>query len=523
VWRGLRQVSRWESWRRLRDAEGFFHSEWRPMWHELSNRTSFELYAAGARLHRVVVLTAVLWLSLVWVPAEAAKLEVGFAHADITPEVRAEAPVWLAGYYPGRAATGVHDPLYARCVVLRTGTEKWAWVSVDLIGLQFPDVRQLRARLRDFQYVLVASTHNHEGPDVIGVWGQSFLHRGVNDQYVESVVARMEQAVRQAEQNLREARAWYGTAADESLLADSRRPLVKDGVLRLLRFTNPEDETATGLVVQWNCHPEALGADNQLITADFPASTIATLERRYACPVVYFNGAIGGLLAPPANRIRNEQGQLLKEGDFEFARRYGEEVAHLAVRAIEGAQPIRLTPFQVSAARTAIPMTNELYRWARLLGVLRREAFAWNGEGTSLGDPLRVVGVDTTSAIETEVACLRLGELHVAAIPGELFPELVRGSVEDPSQAGADYPEAPIEPSVADMMPSDKWMLFGMANDEIGYIIPRRQWDRRPPYAYGLIAPQYGEINSCGPDVAPAIMKSLRARVADLWPPLTAN
>ena len=84
------------------------------MWPELSNRSHLELFAAGGRLRRAVVLATVLWLSLFWVPAEAAKLEVGSAHADITPEVRAETPVWLAGYYPGRAATGVHDPLYAR-------------------------------------------------------------------------------------------------------------------------------------------------------------------------------------------------------------------------------------------------------------------------------------------------------------------------------------------------------------------------------------------------------------------------
>jgi len=99
-----------------------------------------------------------------------ARLEVGFAEADITPTVRADAPVWLAGYYPGRAAPGVHDPLFARSIVLRCGTEKLAWVSVDLIGLQLRDVQRLRARLNDFRYVLVASTHNHEGPDVIGVW-----------------------------------------------------------------------------------------------------------------------------------------------------------------------------------------------------------------------------------------------------------------------------------------------------------------------------------------------------------------
>ena len=174
-------------------------------------------------------------------------LEVGFAHIDITPELRADSPVWLAGYYPGRAATGVHDPLFARCVVLKSGEQKIAWVSVDLIGLQFPAVQELRKRLTDFDYVLVASTHNHEGPDVIGVWGQSFLHRGVNDDYLALVVARMEQAVRRAEKHVRPARASWGTAADESLLRDNRLPIFKDGVLRLLRFADPRGRVDGGI------------------------------------------------------------------------------------------------------------------------------------------------------------------------------------------------------------------------------------------------------------------------------------
>jgi len=53
-------------------------------------------------------------------------------------------------------------------------------------------------------------------------------------------------------------------------------------------------------------------------------------------------------------------------------------------------------------------------------------------------------------------------------------------------------------------------MMFGLANDEIGYIIPRRQWDRLPPFAYGRNSSQYGEINSCGPDTAPILMRMLR-------------
>ena len=43
-------------------------------------------------------------------------------------------------------------------------------------------------------------------------------------------------------------------------------------------------------------------------------------------------------------------------------------------------------------------------------------------------------------AVQTEVGYLQLGALEVACIPGEIYPELVLGQVEDPAQAGADYP-----------------------------------------------------------------------------------
>jgi len=61
-------------------------------------------------------------------------------------------------------------------------------------------------------------------------------------------------------------------------------------------------------------------------------------------------------------------------------------------------------------------------------------------------------------------------------------------------------------------MPGRVKFLFGLANDEIGYLLPKTQWDRRPPYTYGAARPPYGEINSCGPDAAGAV----HAALADL-------
>ena len=112
--------------------------------------------------------------------------------------------------------------------------------------------------------------------------------------------------------------------------------------------------------------------------------------------------------------------------------------------------------------------------------------------------------------MKTEVGYLALGELEVAVIPGEIYPELVLGKVQDPPDPGADFPDAPAEPAIYAQFKGKHRMLVGLGNDEIGYIIPKRQWDLKPPFCYGLKKAQYGETNSVGPDAAPVICGAFR-------------
>lgn len=53
-------------------------------------------------------------------------------------------------------------------------------------------------------------------------------------------------------------------------------------------------------------------------------------------------------------------------------------------------------------------------------------------------------------------------------------------------------------------------LFHGLANDEIGYIISKRQWDNEKSYAYARDKSQHGEMNSCSPDVAPILMDALQ-------------
>jgi hypothetical protein len=322
---------------------------------------------------------------------------------------------------------------------------------------------------------------------------------------VKRVVAMVKDAAARAEA----VTAAFGTAKDANLLNDSRLPKVFDPVLRVLDFRKKGGDERAGSLVQWNCHPEALGSENQLLTADFVASTVSALKEKHGCPVVYFTGTVGGLLAPPSGRLKNAAGELMGNGEFEFAEVYGKAVAGLAENALAQTEPIELTPISVKTTDLVLPTANMFYRIARAAGVLSRDAWVWQDDPWTKGPALTKETASEIMAIDTEVGCMRLGELSIACIPGEIYPELVYGEFQEPADAGADYPDAELELSVANLMRTEKWMLFGLANDEIGYLIPKRQWDARKPYAYGRDKSQYGEMNSCGPESARLVMEAL--------------
>ena len=202
-------------------------------------------------------------------------------------------------------------------------------------------------------------------------------------------------------------------------------------------------------------------------------------------------------------------GAPLKDGTFEKTAVYGRKVGELAETAVSAAVPAALTPFDLRTKQLLVPMTNPLYKLATAAGVFQREMYQWAGDPTPAAFK-QVRDVTGSVAVRTEIGYLRLGELEVAAIPGEIYPELVVGGVPDPAPAGADFPDAPVEPAVYAQMRGKHRMLIGLANDELGYFLPKRQWDEKPPYTYGRTTAPYGEVNSVGPDTAPILLKAFK-------------
>jgi hypothetical protein len=428
----------------------------------------------------------------------AAELRAGAAKRVITPEVKLGARIFLAGFGNNRVATGVHDDLYARCLALSAGGKPVVLCGVDSIGLFLGDVQKIRERVTAAP-VVVASTHDHEAPDTMGLWGPAMGVSGIDEQYNQFVVARVAEAATEAVQAMKPARlklARYGGAELDGFIHDNRPPVVHDSELVILSATG-KDGRPIGTVVNWANHPETLGSRNTEITADYAGYFYTRLEERLGGVAVLLIGAIGGLQSPLGAKVMDPAtGQPAPDNSFRKAELIGARVADLAADAVVKSKPAGVKELAYSERPLRIPVSNAGYLMASKAGLFKGRKPMGADAGTS-----------------TVVGYLRLGPrskpaLEAALVPGELYPELSVGGVE--RLPGADFPEAPVEPALKKLMRAPYRMLVGLANDEIGYIIPKAEWDEKEPWLQNAPKRWYGEVNSVGPEAGALIVRALR-------------
>lgn len=430
-------------------------------------------------------------------------LRAGFGKVNITPAVGGtNAPVWMAGFDNGRAATAVHDDLFAVALVVDDGRSRIGMVALDSIGFFHDDVIRVRQRLAvDLQldYVVVCATHNHSTPDLMGLWGPDPLHSGINPAYLERVIASAALALGNAVATLQPATLSLLEIPvnPAGLVADTRKPEVYDPDLRLMLFRQPGTGTVIGSLVGWANHPETPWSGNTELTSDFCGVIRDGLEHgvRYGNELkmaglggthLFVNGAVGGLMTThPSTTVHDPfLDQDFSKPSHDKTRAVGNSLVKriLATVASSNLTAETMVPLSVHARTIELPLENRNFILAGMLGLLER-------------------GHSRYMHVRSEVAFLQVGDASIACIPGEIYPELVNGGVV--RAPGGDFDIEPLEiPPIRDMMPGQVKFVFGLANDELGYIIPKSEWDTQAPYLFGADHAPYGEVNSVGPNAA---------------------
>ena len=409
--------------------------------------------------------------------------------------------VWLGGFDVNRPAQGIQDPLWARALAFRHRDTVVAVVSIDCVGLtheRFIQARlELAASVPTLRYVAFGSTHTHNSPDTMGIWSYHPILSRFDTRYVAWVMQQAQEAVKDAVRSLVPAEATLATAdlPPQGFVRDSRQPLVYDRTLCAARFTRAGTDETIATLISWGNHPEAMGGDNPLISSDFPHFARQAMEsglegeagmKGFGGTCVYVQGPVGGLMTPLGLEVPDRNGRdLHKTNGPAKTRALGENLALRSAALLRGPAARRMTDSRLAVvSRSVFAPIEGTFKYPIMLGLIHPGWF----EG----------------AARTEVAAMRVGELEMLLVPGEIYPEIVDGGVEAPE--GGDFGGPPVEvPALRPSMKGFVNVVANLANDEIGYMVPRSQWDTRPPFTYGRKEAPYGEVNSGGPQVAPLV------------------
>jgi hypothetical protein len=420
--------------------------------------------------------------------------------------------VYMAGFQSPRPATGVHDELEAIAVVFDDGRTRIGMVSVDVIGLSHSFVEKVRsvyAKELGLDFLLVHATHNHQGPDTQGIWGRSRLRSGIGEGYLKFLRMQIGTALAQAVRRLEPAEISVAeiTGRDRRIgTADTRKPEVIDDGLRVALVTRAGGGDVLGTLLNFGNHPELLWDRNFELSADVAGWARRGLDaglvydRALYKPglggtALWLTGNIGGLITtPPRLGVEDPRTrEVVATPSHQKARAQGYQIAEavLDARAAGGFEGVASPRISVLKRDIDVPVDNFRLALSALLGVLNRD-------------------VDVRLGFQTasEVALVRIGELWIACVPGELYPEIAVGGIENPP--GADYRVAPVEtPPLRSAMRGRVNMMVNLADDALGYIIPRSEWDEDAPWLYGSTEPSYGEVVSAGPDTARIVQRAL--------------
>lgn len=359
-------------------------------------------------------------------------MRAAFAELDASPR-----------YFPIRKYGGLHrtvyaermlDPLYVKAAVFHDGERKIAFISVDVVILEWEQVSAIRRGVGEAcgippDCVLVCATHNHSCPAVIT---RPVFER--EEEYLSFLRRQAVEAVRRADAALEPVEVGIESAF-EGRISFNRRYIMKDGSVKThpkpgspqMRHAegviDPEvgvvavrgaDGRLRGVLVNFGCHAtHHMGGD--VLSAGFPGAMYRHVRQRFGedCACVFLNGACGNVhhsnpLDPTYVDDLDRMGALLA-GDVD--------------EALGGMQFSGDLPVSGSTRDIRLPMRD----FSALEADLDRPGFLEPllASRKVYEDSLRILREkwDAGGYEDAQVQVLRLGKSAFVAIPAEYFME----------------------------------------------------------------------------------------------------
>ncbi len=348
----------------------------------------------------IVIVLAGLLLSATPMEKQAEMLKAGTSKIKITPTD----PVRMSGYAArSEPFKGVHDDLYASAIVFGNSLTKACVITCDVIGFSNEFVDETKQRILKEtgipeQNILITAVHNHGGPRT-RAYGEEPSSNETT--YVKTLQDKLVQIVQESNDRLQPVKIGVGKGtckmnvnrrarhAEGGVWLGRNPDGICDQEVGVIRIDDLSGNTV-GLLVNWPCHATTGGQENYQITGDWPGAAAREIENKYPEAVVMVSAGASGDINPIYGPNDN----------FDDINAIGQTLADEVINVAEGIETYPLKELEVAT------------QVIKAAGKKNSESRMPN------------VSLDPGPDVDIRVASLKVGNILIAGISGELMNEI---------------------------------------------------------------------------------------------------
>lgn len=404
-------------------------------------------------------------------------MQAGLARVEITPS----GPIRMEGMLRAHDSTGVHDPIFAKALVLSNGpqpADAFAIVALDVCAMSAEICRTIRTLAEKrtgipFDRIIVAAKHNHSGPATRDSQNER------EKEYVQSLIQKVVALIEEAASRLEPAAIGCASGREETI-SHYRRLLADDGhvvmnwepwpaerIVRPLGVIDPEvgvlkivsvdgKNRLLGVLFNHAGHPNVMSGDNYLISPDYPGRAEVLLEEECGGRAIFVNGAQGTM---------DIDG--LRDRDWAGVERVGRALAAAVAGTLAVIAPRATIRLRSGSCRYTVParkISDAEKTWAET--IVKQTGGVVQPVADGVGDDYKAnlflrLWQAQDQAIDLEQTCLAVDDCALISFPGELFTEVGQ--------------------RIKAASPFRHTYIIGLANGCIGYV-PTREAIRQGGY-----------------------------------------
>ncbi len=371
-------------------------------------------------------------------------IKIGLGETVITPNENLQ----MHGFGRSQVATGVHDDLHSRCLIVEdnTGT-KFVLVSISIVEINDTAIAE-RIRIAvveainvSRESVLISCTHTHSGPEV------SIAPM----EYQDFLVSQIAESAKLAMGNLAPGRIGVGKTVQLEVGKNRRRLLYggmhPDPELVVLRIEDISGNLR-GVLFNYGCHPATLDWKNRLYSEDWPYYAIKGIKEKVGSDIwVCFLQAAQGDINTGYDSLLSGIGADMPVRDYAYIEYKGKQMAETVLEVLPKIKTETLLDVEIKNAQCNLPLRNEfpvsLQEAKDILEIAEKKLKDIENnpayKGSKKLDKFRTEVLSATQTLDlakdfysgelkeselTELQVFRVGSIVFFSLPGEIFSEI---------------------------------------------------------------------------------------------------